>query len=128
MFFICDFEGYWHEYDLIQWCQGNNITVNSYAPLGTPDVEYGAWVDPTPILTEHPVAQDKAKKYGKSVAQIWLRWIWQQGLVLNPRSWNKDHMKENMEIFDFEISQEDMLDLASIQVPKNPKVCHYPNQ
>ena len=123
-----EFHGYWHEYDLIEFCQENNITVNSYAPLGTPDVSQGYWVGPTPILTEHPVAIDKGNKFNKSPAQIWLRWILQQGLVTNPRSENMTHIKENLDVFDFELSQEDMLDLASIPVPANNKICHYPNQ
>eukprot|EP00486_Rosalina_sp_Unknown_P001250 CAMPEP_0201565690 /NCGR_PEP_ID=MMETSP0190_2-20130828/4996_1 /ASSEMBLY_ACC=CAM_ASM_000263 /TAXON_ID=37353 /ORGANISM="Rosalina sp." /LENGTH=171 /DNA_ID=CAMNT_0047983479 /DNA_START=565 /DNA_END=1081 /DNA_ORIENTATION=+ len=123
-----EFHGYWHEYDLIEFCQSMNITVNSYAPLGTPDVSQGAWIGSTPILTQHPVAIDKGNKFNKSPSQIWLRWIIQQGLVTNPRSWDMSHIKENLQVFDFELSQEDMLDLASIAVPADPKICHYPNQ
>ena len=35
-----EFHGYWHEFNLVQYCQDRNIQVNSYAPLGTPDVTY----------------------------------------------------------------------------------------
>eukprot|EP01084_Bolivina_argentea_P211530 359823_1 len=118
-----EFHGYYHEYDLVNFCQSLNITVNGYAPLGTPDVEYGNWIPPTPILTEHPVAINISKKYNKTAAQIWLKWQLQQNIVINPRSWNITHMKQNIDIFDFEINQEDMLNLASVSVPKDPKVC-----
>ena len=54
-----EFHGYWHEYDLVEYCQNLNITVNAYAPLGTPDVMYGDW----PILLpQHPVAINMTKK------------------------------------------------------------------
>ena len=86
---------------------------------------YGYW---DPVLTAHPTAIGIGAKYGKSAAQVWLRWTYQQGIVSNPRSWNITHQQENMDIFDFELSEEDMLHLASVQPPqgKIPKVCPDP--
>ena len=49
-----------------------------------------------------------AAKTGKSVSQVILRWHVQEGFIIFPKSTNPDHMKENMEIFDFELSAEDM--------------------
>ncbi|TGL44290.1 aldo/keto reductase [Leptospira perdikensis] len=49
-----------------------------------------------------------AKKYGKSVAQVILRWLIQREIIAIPKSVNKERMKENFLIFDFEISPEDM--------------------
>lgn len=48
-----------------------------------------------------------SKKYNKSVAQIILRWIVQRGIVVIPKSVRKERMKENFEIFDFELSEDD---------------------
>ena len=96
-----EFHGYWHEYDLVQFCQEYKITVNAYAPLGTPDIEYGYW---QPVLTQHPVAMNISNKYNKSAAQIWLRWIIQQNIITNPRSWNITHRQQNLDIFDFELN------------------------
>lgn len=125
-----EFHGYWHEYELVDYCQRNNIVVNSYAPLGTGDVMFGNWTKETPILIEHPVALQIAKKYGKSSAQVWLKWANQQGIVINPRTSNPDHMKENMDIFgkEFHLDEEEMLMLGSLSpVPPNPKVTDDPN-
>ena len=49
-----------------------------------------------------------AEKAGKSVSQVILRWHIQEGFIIFPKSTNPDHMKENMEIFDFTLSEEDM--------------------
>merc|ERR1719245_811331 len=61
-----EFHGYWHEYELVDYCQRHKIVVNSYAPLGTGDVMTGNWTDQTPILVKHPIAIDIGKKYEKS--------------------------------------------------------------
>lgn len=63
------------------------------------------------------------KKYGKSIAQVCLRWHYQRGIVAIPRSQNKDHMIENLNIFDFELSTADIetisrLDLNVTQFPE----------
>ena len=121
------FHGYWHEYDLVEYCESYQILVNAYAPLGTPDIEYGYW---KPVLTQHPVAINIGIKYNKSAAQVWLKWILQQGMITNPRSWNISHQQENLDIFDFTLNQEEMLELASIPAPPgnntDPKVCPNP--
>ena len=118
-----EFHGYWHEYDLVNYCQENKILINGYAPLGTPDVMIGNWTSPTPLLTVHPVAVNIANKYQKSAAQVWCRWQWQQNIIINPRTENAEHMKENLNIFDFELNEEEMLQLGSLNpVPINPKV------
>eukprot|EP01083_Nonionella_stella_P209729 759969_1 len=73
-----EFHGYWHEFDLVNWCQSRGITINGYAPVGTPDVMIGNWTDPTPLLINHPVAMNIGNKYKKTAAQVWLRWQWHQ--------------------------------------------------
>lgn len=55
-----------------------------------------------------------AKKYNKSGAQIILRWITQRGIVVIPKSVRKERMKENFEIFDFELSEDDSEKIKSL--------------
>eukprot|EP01060_Flectonema_neradi_P001812 TRINITY_DN11128_c0_g1_i1.p1 TRINITY_DN11128_c0_g1~~TRINITY_DN11128_c0_g1_i1.p1 ORF type:complete len:346 (+),score=57.44 TRINITY_DN11128_c0_g1_i1:45-1082(+) len=119
-----EFHGYWHEFELVKYCLSNNITVNSYAPLGTPDVEFGFW---KPVLTNHPTAQQVGQKYGKSAAQVWLRWALQHNVIVNPRSWNISHQRENMDVFDFTLSAADMNTLDTIPHPAQHKVCPDPS-
>ena len=59
------------------------------------------------VLTEK-IIKELAKKYEKSPAQIILRWHNQKGVIVIPGSKNPDHIKDNLNIFDFELSEEDM--------------------
>jgi 2,5-diketo-D-gluconate reductase A len=54
-----------------------------------------------------------------------LRWHWQQGIVINPRTCNPDQMKENLSIFDFDLDNEEMMILSYFNHPMS-KVCPDP--
>ena len=74
------------------------------------------------IFTNQTLA-DIGNKYHKSIAQVCLRWHYQRGIVAIPRSSQKAHMMENLDIFDFELSKSDMhtisgLDLNTTQFPE----------
>lgn len=59
-----------------------------------------------------------AKKHNKSIAQVCLRWHFQRGVVAIPRSQNKAHMIENLNIFDFELDKKDMATIAPLDLNK----------
>ncbi|AOC92037.1 aldo/keto reductase [Bacillus amyloliquefaciens] len=59
-------------------------------------------------LLDHPVLQEIAQKYGKSAAQVILRWDLQNGVITIPKSTKKHRIEENANVFDFELSAEDM--------------------
>ncbi len=65
-------------------------------------------------LIEQPVFGKLAEKYGKSNAQIILRWHIQSGNVVIPGSKNPDHIRDNFDIFDFELSADDMAEIANV--------------
>ncbi|MGI9530498.1 aldo/keto reductase [Lutimonas sp.] len=69
------------------------------------------------IFTNGTIA-DIGKKYNKRNAQVCLRWLFQRGIVSIPRSSNKAHMIENLDIFDFELSEDDMKLLATLDLNK----------
>jgi 2,5-diketo-D-gluconate reductase A len=74
-------------------------------------------------IFENQTLADIGKKYSKSNAQVSLRWHYQRGIVAIPRSSQKAHMIENLDIFDFELSKSDMqtitqLDLNITQFPE----------
>jgi len=67
-------------------------------------------------IFSNPILAEIGKKYNKSIAQVCLRWHYQRGIVAIPRSSQKAHMMENLDIFDFELSQEDMLGIAKLDL------------
>ena len=58
------------------------------------------------------------KQYGKTNAQVSLRWLYQRGIVAIPRSKNKKHMAENIDIFDFELSEADLQTISKMDLDK----------
>ena len=65
-------------------------------------------------LINEAIFTDLAKKYGKTNAQIILRWHIQSGNVVIPGSKNPDHIRDNFDIFDFALSDEDMAQIAKV--------------
>lgn len=55
-----------------------------------------------------------AKKHGRTVAQVILRWLIQRGVVVIPKSVHKERIDENFSVFDFELSREDMDEIATL--------------
>ena len=82
--------------EIVDYCRQNNIVVEAYSPFGTG------------TIFEVPRMKQMSVKYGKSIAQICLRWCLQNGFVSLPKSANPMRIKENAEIFDFELSAQDM--------------------
>jgi diketogulonate reductase-like aldo/keto reductase len=65
-------------------------------------------------VARHDVIVDLAEKYSKTPAQIALRWIYQQNAVSIPKTANSYRLRENIDIFDFEIEYKDMLTIYSL--------------
>lgn len=91
---------------LIEYCQSKDILVEAYTPLARYDDR----------LVRLPLLKRLEKKYSKNFIQIILRWHIQNGLVPVTKSLNPQHQKSNIDIFDFEISQEDMQLIDSINI------------
>lgn len=72
----------------------------------------------------HPVLSSIGEKYGKSAAQVALRWNVQRGVVVIPKSVHKDRMEQNMNIWDFELSEEDMNEIAKLDIGHSEIVNH----
>ena len=76
-------------------------------------------------LLEEPVVKELAEKYGKSTAQVILRWHTQVGNIVIPGSTNPEHIKVNLDIFDFELTEEEMKQMAGLN--KNVRY-YYPDE
>ena len=81
------------------------------ADLHKEKIQMQAWAplaDGRNGIFSHPVLAEIGKKYGKSNAQICLRLHFQREIIAIPRTRNKAHIQENLDIFDFELTQEDI--------------------
>ena len=72
----------------------------------------------------HPVLTSIGQKYGKSAAQVALRWNVQRGVVVIPKSVHKERMEQNIDIWDFELSGEDMAEIAKLDLGHSEIVDH----
>ena len=67
----------------------------------------------------NPVLETIGKKYGKSVAQTALRWLIQRGVIIIPKSVHVERMEQNLDIFDFTLSDDDMAAIAALDTGKS---------
>ena len=76
-------------------------------------------------IFHNEILTEIGKKYGKSVAQVILRWLVQRGIVVLTKSTNLDRIKENFNIFDFELSKEDMEKIKELDTGSSQFFNHY---
>lgn len=88
--------------NIIKYCKDNNIKVVAWSPISRGRV------------LSNDLMIDLSQKYKKSIVQIVLRWHMQKGVIPIPKSSNENRIKENIDIFDFEISSEDMKAIDSL--------------
>lgn len=72
----------------------------------------------------HPVLAEIGKKYSKSAAQVALRWNVQRGVVIIPKSTHRERMEQNLDIWDFSLSDEDMAEIAKLDLGHSEIVDH----
>jgi len=72
----------------------------------------------------HPVLTEIGQKYGKTAAQVALRWNVQRGVVIIPKSIHKERMEENLNIWDFTLSKEDMAAIAGLDLGRSEIIDH----
>lgn len=65
------------------------------------------------------------RRYGKSVAQVALRWLIQRGVIIIPKSVHVGRMRQNLDIFDFALSDEDMKEIAGLDTGKSLFFYHH---
>lgn len=97
-----EFHPFLVQQDLIDYCRKNNIVYEAWSPL----MQGG--------MLSNKLIKQFAEKYGKTPAQIILRWDLQKGVVTIPKSVKKERIISNSQIFDFELSQEDVDEIDNL--------------
>ena len=85
---------------------------------------WGPFAEGNHGIFTHPVLTKIGDKYGKSAAQVALRWNVERGVVVIPKSVHKDRMEQNMNIWDFNLSDEDMAEIAKLDLGHSEIVNH----
>ena len=97
-----EFSPFLYQKDLLEYCRKHQIQLESYSPL-TRGKKFN-----------HPVLQEIGGKYGKTPAQILIRWNLEHNIVVIPKSSNPARIAENAQIFDFSIDSKDMAKLDQL--------------
>ena len=120
---------YHQQKPLREFCKKNGIRVTAYAPLGSPGARKGLHPEQSEIEFPNPlglpVVLEIAKSHGKSTVQVLLRHATQGGAVVIPSSRKSNHIKDNIEIFDFELSEEEIKKLDSLDKGERGKIFDY---
>lgn len=91
-----EFHPGWAQLTVSEYCQEKDIVVEAWSPLGRSGV------------LGNEELQDIGNKYGKSTAQVCVRWVMQHGILPLPKTVNPGRMAENADVFNFELTEEDM--------------------
>jgi diketogulonate reductase-like aldo/keto reductase len=97
-----EFSPFLYQKELLDFCKQRKITVEAYCPLTRS------------TKMDNPILISMGKKYNKTAAQVMLRWGLQHGIIQIPKSANKNHLYENIDIFNFVLSNEDIEHLDSL--------------
>jgi diketogulonate reductase-like aldo/keto reductase len=89
--------------ETVNWCREHGMVLEAYSPLGIGQI------------FEVPEMQKLAEKYQRSIAQVCIRWSLQRGYLPLPKSVTPSRIQENLKVFDFELSDEDVQLIADLK-------------
>ncbi|KAL3751115.1 hypothetical protein ACJRO7_012000 [Eucalyptus globulus] len=103
----------WQQQKLREFCKEKGIHITAYSPLGAKGTLWG-----TNRVMESEVLEEIGKAKGRTLAQVCLRWAYEQGVSVLVKSFNKERMKENLDIFDWSLSLEELNKISQIPQKK----------
>ncbi|XP_039283142.1 aldo-keto reductase family 1 member B7 [Nilaparvata lugens] len=120
---------YLQQHQLVDFCHDNKITVTAYSPLGNPSLQgFFSKLGITkeiPSVLHCPEVVDISKRMKKSAAQVLLRYNIQRGIAVIPKSIKSERQKENIELFDFKLTEEDMKALRSLDRGEEGRIVRF---
>lgn len=100
--------------ELKKWADKYGVQLEAWGPFG----------EGRKGIFENPTVNEIGKKYGKTAAQVMLRWNIQRGVVVIPKSTHKERMEENFKVFDFKLTDEDMAAIAALDQAESAFFSH----
>lgn len=101
---------FWQQHELHKWMEKYNIQHEAWGPLAQHRIKE---------IIDNPVVKEIAAKYGKTPTQVALRFTVQRGIVVIPKTTSKERMKENLDLFDFSLNDDDIEKLKAIDEDKS---------
>lgn len=99
--------------------------LNLMKEYGVVPEAWGPFAEGNHGIFTHPVLTAIGEKYGKSAAQVALRWNVQRGVVVIPKSVHRERIEQNMDIWDFALSDADMAEIGKLDIGHSEIVNHY---
>jgi D-xylose reductase len=99
---------------LLRFCRDNHIAVTAFSPLAAESYISIGMAEPDESIFAQPVVQTAASRHGKTPAQIVLRWGVQRGTGIVPKTARPERLRENLDLFDFELSGDEMQTLNEL--------------
>ncbi len=96
--------------EIISYCYGKGVRLEAFATFGTTKKNPVAATE----LLENEIITVIAKKYGKTPSQVILRWVIEQGISVVPKARSEKHLLENINVFDFELSSDEMQSIDTL--------------
>lgn len=101
---------FWQQHELHKWMEKYSIQHEAWGPLAQHRIKE---------IIDNPVVKEIAAKYGKTPTQVALRFTVQRGIVVIPKTTSKERMKENLDLFDFSLNDDDIEKLKAIDEDKS---------
>ncbi|XP_069679240.1 aldo-keto reductase family 1 member B1-like isoform X2 [Periplaneta americana] len=114
---------YFNQSKLINFCKEREIAIMAYAPFGRPGSKVLYVRQDAPLLFEDPKLQEVASKHGKTVPQVILRYLIQHEVAPIPKTSNKDRLQQNTDVFDFELSSDEVTSIDALDVNIRIFIC-----
>lgn len=126
-----ELHAYLQQKELRKVCEELNVAVTAYSPLGSPGAnvhfssKYNYLLNDFPDILGHPDVKELADKYKKTPGQILLKHLIQQNVIVIPKSGNCQRIKSNINLFDFELSPEDLVKLDALDQGEKGRIFNF---
>ncbi|XP_056634750.1 aldo-keto reductase family 1 member A1-like [Diorhabda sublineata] len=126
-----ELHAYLQQKELRKACNQMEIAVTAFAPLGSPGTnqhftkKYNFAFDNYPDILGLPIVQELSKKYKKTPGQILLKHLIQQNISVIPKSSNPERLRANIDLFDFNLSEEDMQQLDDLDREESGRIFNF---
>lgn len=101
------------------------LNIDTMREYGVVPQAWGPFAEDGHNIFSHPVLTEIGKKYGKTAAQVALRWNIQRGVSVIPKSTHKERMEQNIDVWDFSLSDADMAEIAKLDTGRSEIVDHF---